>query len=236
MAGAESQGIRIDARKRLHSSLLRFWCENQPMNSLNTHPSRLRICALLLSLLIWPTFAQEANVLGLPAVPQPKPGAVTNLAPVSAAASAAASAPKPAPGTYPNRDVLAGEMGLQHSALGGLGRLIITTRATFATAGAQSTAIDAARSVQRELAKSCLKQCQPQKMSAPKILTSGQMEFELAFRPLYQHLNQAQFVAALQSKPFNLTPAQMMAPAQAPAQVSVSVATQSSPTAATETK
>ena len=192
---------------------------------------------LCLPLLLPATFAQEANVLGLPAVPQPKPGSTPGSA-ASAAGKPAnpASAPKPAPGAYPTRDVLTGEMGLQHSAIDGLGRLIITTRATFATAGAQSSAMDAARSVQKELIKSCLKQCQPQKMGAPKILASGQLEFELSFRPLYQHLNQTQFVAALQSKPLNLTPAQSTAPAQAPPQVSVSVTTNAAPPAGTETK
>jgi hypothetical protein len=190
------------------------------------------LCALALSLplLTAPALAQEANVLGLPAVPQAKPTA-------AAGAASGASAPKTSPGTNPNRDIIAGEMGLQHSALNGLGRLIITTKATFATAGAQSSAIDAARSVQRELSKACLKQCQPQKMTTPKILPSGQMEFELAFRPLYQHLNQAQFVAALQSKPFNLTPAQLAAPVAAPApSVSVSIATMTAPPAKTDTK
>ncbi len=200
-------------------------------------PRLLTASLICLALFFTPAFAQEANVLGLPAVPQPKPSST----PGSAASAAGkpsnpASAPKPAPGIYPTRDVLAGEMGLQHSAIDGLGRLIITTRATFATAGAQSSAMDAARSVQKELAKSCLKQCQPQKMGAPKILSSGQLEFELAFRPLYQHMNQTQFVAALQSKPLNLTPAQITAPVQAPPPISVSVTTNAAPPAGTETK
>ena len=195
-------------------------------------PRLLTASLICLALSFTPAFAQEANVLGLPAVPQPKPGSAASAA---GKPSNPASAPKSAPGIYPTRDVLAGEMGLQHSAIGGLGRLIITTRATFATAGAQGSALDAARSVQQELTKSCLKQCQPQKMGAPKILASGQLEFELSFRPLYQHLNQAQFVAALQSKPLNLTPAQITAPVQAPP-VSVSVTTNAVPPAGTETK
>ncbi len=181
--------------------------------------------------------AQEANVLGLPAVPQPKPGAIVSPA---AGATGAPSAPKTASGTPAaaslSRDALAGEMGLQHSALDGLGRLIMTTRATFATAGAQSNAIDAARSVQRDLGNACGKQCKSQKMAAPKILPSGQLEFELAFRPLYQHLNQAQFLAALQSKPLNLTPAQLNAPVAAPPDVSVSIATSTSPQPSTSSK
>lgn len=177
---------------------------------------------LCTALLVWPLLyampakAQESNVLGLPAVPQPKPG--------SAAAVGASAAKAPA-GTAANRDVLAGEMGLQHSSLGGVGRLIITTRATFVTAGAKGSAIDAARSVQKELAIACGKQCKPEKMAAPKILSSGQMEFELVFRPLYQHLNQAQFIAALQSKPLNLTPAQLTPPAATPPVISAPAVT-----------
>jgi hypothetical protein len=118
-----------------------------------------------------------------------------------------------------NRDILAGELGIQHSALDGLGRIVITTRSTFTTPAAASNAIQVARTVQREMAQVCGKQCTPQKMAAPKILSSGQLEFDLAFRPLYQHLSQAQFIAAIQGKPLNLTPAQLAAPASIPSTI-----------------
>lgn len=193
--------------------------------------------AIALNLIAPVASAQEANVLGLPAIPQPKPGATSSPA---AGAANAASAPKTSGGASAavstSRDVLAGEMGLQHSALDGLGRLIITTRASFATAGLQSNAMDAARAVQRDLGNACGKQCKPQKMAAPKILPNGQLEFELVFRPLYQHLNQAQFVAALQSKPLNLTPAQLNAPVAASSAVSVSIATATNPPPGTSTQ
>lgn len=159
--------------------------------------------------------AQEANVLGLPAVPQNKNA--TN-------ASGGAGGKAPPVAANP-RDLLAGELGLQHSALDGLGRLIVTTKATFATAGAKSSATDAARQVQRELSAACGKQCKPEKMPAPIILPSGQLQFELAFRPLYQHLSQAQFIAAIQSKPLNLTAAQMSPPKITPAPASTPPAT-----------
>ncbi|MBS7806987.1 hypothetical protein [Variovorax sp. PCZ-1] len=175
--------------------------------------SRFRTAALATCCLVGAAFAQEANVLGLPAIPQPKPGA---------AAAGPAKSASAAPEVAASRDILAGELGLQHSALNGQGRLIITTRAMFATAGAKSAALDAARGVQLELSKACGKQCKPEKMSAPKILPTGQMEFELAFRPLYQHLNQTQFLAALQSKPLNLTPAQLAPPAAIPTSVTAS--------------
>lgn len=146
--------------------------------------------------------AQEANVLGLPAIPQPKQGA------------SGANAGKPqTPLTTPNnRELLAGELGIQHSALDGIGRLKLTTRATFATAGAQSLAIAAARDVQRELPKACGKQCRPEKMALPRILPNGQLEFEIAFSPLHQHLTQPQFIALLQSRPLNLTANQLKRP------------------------
>ncbi|MFM7330377.1 MAG: hypothetical protein ACKO1L_01740 [Brachymonas sp.] len=162
--------------------------------------------------------AQEANVLGLPAVPQPKPGSV----PPSAAGTPGASGSK-APAPQVTRDAISGELGLQHSAREGVGRLIVTTRTVFATAGTRGAALDTARLVQKELALSCGKQCKPIKMSEPKLLTSGQLEFELAFSPLHQHLSQAQFIAALQGKPLNLTPAQLQPP-PAPS-VSVNVGT-----------
>jgi hypothetical protein len=157
--------------------------------------------------------AQEANVLGLPAIPQPKPGAAASTGAANTG-TAAKAAPASTPG---NRDALAGEVGIQHSAREGIGRVIITTRATFTTAGVQSNALDAARLVQNELGKSCGKQCKPIKMTAPKILASGQLEFELAFTPLHLHLTQPQFLALLQSKPLNLTPEQLKAPAATPA-------------------
>jgi hypothetical protein len=156
-----------------------------------------------------PASAQEANVLGLPAIPQPKPG--SSAAAASAAAKSGTAAPTAAP---PSRQALAGELGLQHSTINGVGRLVVTTRATFATAGAKSNAVDAARDVQKEVGKACGRQCKPEKMKPPTILPTGQLEFELAFSPLHQHLNQAQFLAILQSQPLNLTAAQRTPPAQ----------------------
>ena len=162
------------------------------------------------------SLAQEANVLGLPAIPQPKPGSAPPASPAAGASAAKTSMPTV------NRDAISGELGLQHSALNGLGRLIVTTRTAFATAGTRGSALDSARLVQKELAISCGKQCKPVKMGEPKILTSGQLEFELAFTPLHQHLSQAQFIAALQGKPLNLTPAQLQPAAPV---VSVNVGT-----------
>ena len=251
MAAADANlGICIKLRllrglSALGAACSTFQCENLRMHIQTLRPTARSAAfspfhvigawslSLSLSLLASPAFAQEANVLGLPAIPQAKPGAAVSPA---GAASGAKPAPAGSAATPANRDALAGEMGIQHSALDGQGRIILTTRASFATAGARSNAIDAARAVQSDLDKACGKQCKPQKIGTPKILPSGQLEFELSFRPLYQHLNQAQFLAALQSRPLNLTPAQITAPVQAPPPISVSVQSSAPPPAATETK
>jgi hypothetical protein len=185
-----------------------------------TRPIRLHLCLFfmfLFSLSATRAHAQEANVLGLPVVPQVKTTSPTGSTSSTATSSAASKAAAASTGS---RDALAGELGLQHSALGGLGRLVITTKTNFATPSARSSAIEAARTVQQGLAISCGKQCKPAKMAAPKILSSGQLEFELVFRPLYLHLNQAQFLAAVQGNPLNLT-AQQLTPPPTPVIVSV---------------
>jgi hypothetical protein len=153
--------------------------------------------------------AQEANVLGLPAIPQPKPGSpatATNTVNNKAAATELMS-----------RDIFAGQLGIQHSALNGIGRMLITTVKTFPTPAASSQALAVARVVQRELSLSCGKQCKPQTMTAPKILPTGQLQFDLVFRPLHQFLTQAQMLAAVQGQALNLTAAQLTAPAPAAA-------------------
>ena len=128
------------------------------------------VCSVaLLALCIGaPLHAQEANVLGLSAIPQPKPGSAPP-------AGVGATAAKGAVATAANRDAIGGELGLQHSAREGVGRLVVTTRTPFTTAGARSTALDSAKLVQKELALACGKQCKPVAMPTPKILSSGQL-------------------------------------------------------------
>ena len=194
------------------------------MNFILRFPTLLAVAALSAAHLVLPASAQEANVLGLPAIPQPKPGSAPPAATLPASGNAAkAGSPSATPNT---RAALAGELGVQHSSREGIGRIIFTTKTAFQTASARNDAIEAAKSVQKDLPQSCLKQCQPVKMSAPKILASGQLEFELAFKPLHQTLSQGQFVAALQSKPLELTTVQLTAPiaVAAPPQVNVQVA------------
>lgn len=171
-------------------------------------------CLSTLALLPHASLAQEANVLGLPAIPQPKPGQTpaANIAPGTVSQSKGKTSTSSGVQVQATRAPIAGELGIQHSARDGVGRIIVTTRSTFGTAAARDTALDAGRLVQREIAQACGKQCRPEKMSAPKILSSGQLEFEIVFRPLYQHLQQTQMLAAIQGQPMNLTPAQLTAP------------------------
>ena len=210
MVAVESLGICTDADRFGDT----FRCENRAMlpSKHTLHLILQLFASSVILLMAWASsaWAQEANVLGLPAIPQPKPGA-------SVATPGAGTKPITAPAQRGNREAISGELGLQHSALNGTGRLIATTRNTFSTAGARSNALETALLVQRELAQACAKQCKPVKMAVPKILSSGQLEFELAFAPLHQHLSQAQFLAALQGKPLNLTPAQLAEPAAASA-------------------
>jgi hypothetical protein len=190
-----------------------------------------RSCWLLAAALLASAslFAQnEPNVLGLPVVPQPKPGS----APAAVPAAKTNTAPAPTPPTDADRSAIAGQLGIQHGIQNGVARLLFTTQASFTTAGQRSNAVDAARAVQRDLGKSCANQCKPEKMATPQILPSGQLQFELLFKPLHQHLNQTQFVAALQSRPFNLTPEQLKAPAPPQIQVQVEQAAPASPAAA----
>lgn len=184
--------------------------------------------ALGLSLLS-SAWAQEPNILGLPAVPQAKPGQAAPAAPKPSASSKSSNE------ATIDREVLAGEMGIQHSALNGLGRIVLTTKTVFTTPGARESAMTAAQTVQRDLVKACAKQCKPEKMAAPKFLSTGQLEFDLSFRPLHQHLSQAQFLAALQSRPLNLTPAQLTPPAAPPAPTTAPSSTSDAPATKTST-
>jgi hypothetical protein len=174
------------------------------------HPFRLPLASLSLALALishLPAGAQEANILGLPAVPQPKPGSPSAAAAANKPATSAPLAPAI------NRAAISGELGIQHGIQNGVGSLQFTTKAIFNTPDQRATAVNTARAVQQELSKACGTQCKPQKMPTPIILPTGQLQFTLSIKPLYQHLNQTQFVAALQGVPLNLTPAQITLPA-----------------------
>jgi hypothetical protein len=173
------------------------------------YPFRLPLASLSLALALvssFPTWAQEANILGLPAVPQPKPG--------SPAAAAAANKPATSAPLAPavDRTAISGELGIQHGIQNGIGSVQFTTKATFITPDQRTTAVNTAKAVQQELSKACGTQCKPQKMPTPIILPTGQLQFTLSIKPLYQHLNQTQFVAALQGVPLNLSKEQMAPP------------------------
>jgi hypothetical protein len=152
------------------------------------------------SLAQYPPGAYEPNILGLPAVPQSK-------TPVSANTSAKPSAPTAAAREVTNaRNAISGEMSVEHGVQDGAGRLIYTTKASFGTTALKNEALAAGRLVQEEFAKkSCSKPCTPIKTDPPQILPDGRLQFALALKPLYRHLTQAQYFAAMQGAPLVLS-------------------------------
>jgi hypothetical protein len=201
---------------------INFSSQNRTASSSRSLPTQWMLRAALCGLLSYgataswaqsnlsQVFAREPNVLGLPPVPQPKPGSPAAIAAAAAASQAkAAGATATAAPPPSDRSAIAGELGIQHNVSGGVGRVTYTTKASFVTAGERSNAVEAGKAVQRDIEKACAGQCQPEKMAAPQVLPSGQLRFEVAIKPLYQHLSQAQMVAALQGFALNLTPEQL---------------------------
>ena len=114
-------------------------------------------------------FAQEANVLGLPAVPQ-------------TAASGAKVAPAP---TGPlirdvqGKAILSGGMQMASSYQGKITTVRVTTVNAFASPEQRVQALAAARLMQRDLPLSCAKQCKSAAMPEPKMLPDGKVQFDL---------------------------------------------------------
>lgn len=110
--------------------------------------------------------AQESNVLGLPAVPQK--GA--NGAPLPAA---------PLIRDVDNKAILSGGMQMASSYLGKLSTVRVTTIKAFTTAQDKTSALAAARLMQRDVPLSCVAQCKSAPMPEPKILPDGRAQFDL---------------------------------------------------------
>jgi hypothetical protein len=202
MAALANRAICIEPAQPLQSNTPFFIPHHSSMIALHRTFLFSILGLLWIHALLPSAWAQEANVLGLPVVPQTKAG--VPIAPQ-------AGAPEARPGG-PSRSPLTGELSLEHSALAGIGRLVITSKATFQTAQAKKDALAAAQAVQRGLPASCGRQCKPEKMAAPHILPSGNLKFEVVFHPLHQHLSQAQFSAILGSRPLNLSAEQLTPP------------------------
>lgn len=141
----------------------------------------------------------EPNVLGLPAVPQTKPGAGVP-APIAAQTAVA-----PPPDI---RSFITGPMSIQHSAVGGVGRIAAVSQAIYKTSADRQMAIKAGEAMQSGVRAACGKQCQPLPMTKPYMTREGQVHIDIAFKPLYANLNHEQMVLLLQGKPVQLSQAQ----------------------------
>jgi hypothetical protein len=174
-------------------------------------------------------FGLEPNILGLPAVPQPKPGASAPAspgAPGQAAGKAAPAGAQPLPATDP-RSFLTGQMSIQHSVIDGVGRVVATSQGSYPTPEDRQQVLKAGVAMQAGLKDACGKQCQPMPMPKPEILPSGQVQVQFVFKPIYSHLSNEQMVALMQGKPMQLSDAQRKAPAAVPPTVKVEVSTPS---------
>lgn len=158
----------------------------------------------------------QGNVLGLPAVPQvPQPpvglsqgaSAAGKATPPGAAASGS-KAPqiKDAQG----KAVLSGGVTLATSYDGRTATVLVTTNTAYPTEDQRKAAVAAARLVQRDVRLSCGKQCKAApNMPAPKILTSGKLEFAMVVGDYPRTLSNDDVIALLLGKPLAVVPASM---------------------------
>ena len=166
------------------------------------------LCLFTLSTSLLATNAMaQANILGLPAVPQTPVQWQSQAAPQAAAsapktaasasakapkqsasaARAAASAPKPAVGLPQEgvndveaKSVLSGGVTMASSYEGKIATVRVTTNNLYQGEVYRAQAIKAAKLVQRDLVTSCAWQCKPAPMPAPVILADGKLQFVMA--------------------------------------------------------
>jgi hypothetical protein len=186
-------------------------------------------CALMLA--TSPAHAQ-ANVLGLPAVPQnpvqpaasaPGPAPAGNPATAASgaakrkpaasasAAASAASAARAAPPPQQINDaeakaVLSGGVTMASSYLGKVATVRVTTNNTYPGEALRRQALNAARLVQRDLALSCAWQCKPAPMPAPKVLADDKLQFEMVIDNYPRILSYDDMIAMLLGKPLAVAP------------------------------
>lgn len=202
--------------------------------------------SLAFSAAVW----AEANVLGLPAIPQ------TPVVAPAPAASGAASGNKKAvntpkskstvnivtsDGSTATKEITDGEakavlnggvtMASSYTDQGAI--LKITTQASYIGKAQTDAALRAARLVQRDLRLSCDKQCKLAKMEPAKILPNGKLQFDLAIDGLGRVLSQADMVNMVLGQPLAKVATPTPAPTPVPAiSVTVSTVSAASPTAA----
>jgi hypothetical protein len=214
--------------------------ENNPMRHI------LSLFILGVSLVATNAMAQ-ANILGLPAIPQtpvqpavpaaaqsgasaPAAGASAKTPKQSAsAARAVASAPKAAPAVPQEtvndaeaKSVLSGGVTMASSYEGKLATVRVTTNNVYQGNVYREQAIKAAKLVQRDLVTSCAWQCKPAPMPAPVILADGKLQFVMAIDNYPRVLSYDDMITMLLGKPLAVTPkpaatATVAPPAAAPA-------------------
>jgi hypothetical protein len=175
----------------------------------------------------------QANILGLPAVPQTPVQAAAQPAPQAAAsapkagASAAAKTAKQsasaaragASGAKPSaalpqesvndveaKSVLSGGVTMASSYEGKLATVKVTTNNVYQGEVYRSQAIKAAKLVQRDLVTSCAWQCKPAPMPAPQILADGKLQFVMAIDNYPRVLSYDDMITMLLGKPLAVTP------------------------------
>jgi hypothetical protein len=208
-------------------------------------------CALMLA--TSPAHAQ-ANVLGLPAVPQnpvqpaasapgpapagnpgaPASGAAKRKPAAAASAASAASAARAAPQSPQINDadakaVLSGGVTMASSYVGKVATVRVTTNNTYPGEALRRQALNAARLVQRDLALSCAWQCKPAPMPAPKVLADDKLQFEMVIDNYPRVLSYDDMIAMLLGKPLAVTPKPAVTATAAPPTPSTPTASPTAP-------
>jgi hypothetical protein len=194
----------------------------------------------------------EANVLGLPAVPQikapsevapsatpgtpsaGKPGAKPSANPGASAPKAGASAPvNQATNDSALKSVLSGGVTMASSYNSTTTTVRVTTANTYPGAVLAAQAIQAARLVQRDLKLSCGKLCKPAPMAAPQILKDGTLQFDMVIDGYQGQLSNEDMLSMMMAKPLPVPAApKPVAPVPPPA---AAAAKPTAPAAAADT-
>jgi hypothetical protein len=192
------------------------------------------LCLFILSAALLTTNAMaQANVLGLPAVPQtpvqpaaqpapqagvsaPKAGAsaaAKNAKQGASAARAGASGAKPgvalpqeSVNDVEDKSVLSGGVTMASSYEGKVATVRVTTNNVYQGDVYRSQALKAAKLVQRDLVTSCAWQCKPAPMPAPQILADGKLQFVMAIDNYPRVLSYDDMITMLLGKPLAVTP------------------------------
>jgi hypothetical protein len=184
----------------------------------------------------------QANILGLPAIPQSplqSPGQAAAPAAPNAGASASAKSPKPSASAaraaasaakpaavaaqggisdVADKSVLSGGVTMASSYEGKVATVRVTTNNIYQGEVYRSQAIKAAKLVQRDLAASCAWQCKPAPMPTPQILADGKLQFVMAIDNYPRVLSYDDMITMLMGTPLAVTPKPVVTPtAAAPA-------------------